>query len=101
LQHEGLPEEVKAYTENRVMDCEICQQACPWNAKHLKRPLATAATAAFEKEMPAWEAFFALPHLATLTEPEYDQALSHLNTGVPFSIFRRNVLMAMERWQTG
>ncbi len=97
LQHEGLPEEVKAFTENRVMDCEICQQACPWNAKHLERPLPTAMTAAFEKELPAWEAFFALPHLAALTEAEYEQALGCLSTGVPYGIFRRNVLMAMER----
>ncbi len=97
LQHEGLPEEVKPFTENRVMDCEICQQACPWNAKHLERPLATAMTAAFEKELPAWEAFFALPHLATLTEAEYEQALGRLSTGVPYAVFRRNVLMAMEK----
>jgi len=97
MQHEGFPEEAKAFTENRVMDCEICQQACPWNAKHLERPLATAMTAAFEKEMPAWEAFFALPHLAALTEAEYEQALGRLSTGVPYAIFRRNVLMAREK----
>jgi epoxyqueuosine reductase QueG len=101
MQHEGLPEEAKAFTENQVMDCEICQQACPWNAKHLERPLATATTAAFEKEIPAWEAFFALPHLAALTEAEYEQVLGRLNTGVPYAIFRRNVLMARERWQEG
>ena len=99
LQHESFPEEAKAYTENRVMDCEICQQACPWNAKHIEHPLATATTAAFEKEIPAWETFFALPRLATLTEPEYEQALGRLNTGVPYSMFYRNVLMAMEKGQ--
>jgi epoxyqueuosine reductase len=97
MQHEGLPEEAKAFTENRVMDCEICQQACPWNAKHLERPLATAMTVAFEKEIPTWEAFFTLSHLVTLTEAEYEQVLGYLNTGVPYAIFCRNVLMARER----
>jgi epoxyqueuosine reductase QueG len=101
LQRDDLPEEAKAVTENRVMDCEICQQVCPWNAKHIERPLATAMTAAFQKEIPAWEDFFALPQLVKLTEQEYDKALSHLNTGIPYPIFHRNVLMAVERWQRG
>ncbi len=97
LQHEDFPNEAKAFTENRVMDCEICQQACPWNAKHIERPLDTAMTLSFQKEIPAWEDLFALAGLAHLTEPEYKAALGHLHTGIPYSIFRRNVLMAMER----
>jgi epoxyqueuosine reductase len=101
LQSDNLPEEARALKENRVMDCEICQQACPWNAKHIERPLATAMTAAFEEEIPAWEEFFALPKLVELAEPEYEKALGHLNTGIPYSIFRRNVLLAMERLQAG
>jgi epoxyqueuosine reductase len=99
LQHDDFPEAAKAVTENRVMDCESCQQACPWDAKHLESPLATTLTTAFQKDIPAWEAFFALPHLAELTEPEYEQALGHLNTGIPYAFFHRNVLMAMAHWR--
>ncbi len=96
FQQDVFPESARAAAANRVMDCELCQQACPWNAKHLAQPLATAATAAFQKEIPAWEAFFALPHLARLTEVEYDAALGRLNTGLPYALFQRNVRMALE-----
>jgi epoxyqueuosine reductase QueG len=84
LQNDNLPEEAKPVIENRVIDCEICQQVCPWNTKHI---------------LPAWEDFYALPQLAKLTEREYREALGHLNTDIPYAIFHRNVLMAMERLQ--
>jgi epoxyqueuosine reductase len=99
LLRDNFPEEAKAVTGNRVMDCESCQLACPWNAKHIERPLATALTTSFQKQLSAWEAFFALPRLVRLTEQEYEKALGHLNTGVPYPIFQRNVLTAMERLQ--
>nr|BAM62523.1 iron-sulfur cluster-binding protein [uncultured microorganism] len=99
LQNDNLPEEAKPVIENRVIDCEICQQVCPWNTKHIECPLATAMTTSFQREIPAWEDFFALPHLAKLTEREYREALGHLNTGIPYLIFHRNVMMAMERLQ--
>ena len=99
LQNDDLPEEAKAVAENRVMDCEICQQVCPWNTKHVERPLTSAMTTAFRREIPAWEGFFALSQLVKLTEQAYTEALGHLNTGIPYAIFHRNVLMAMERLQ--
>lgn len=99
LQNEDLPGEANAVMENRVMDCEICQQACPWNAKHIAHPLATAMTEDFQRKIPLWENFFALPNLAGLTEREYRKALAHLNTGIPYPIFRRNVSIVMERLQ--
>jgi epoxyqueuosine reductase QueG len=99
LQSDNLPEQAKAVLDNQVMDCEICQQVCPWNAKHIDRPLATAMTTSFQRNIPLWEDFFALPRLAELTEREYRETLGHLNTGIPYPIFYRNVSMAMERLQ--
>jgi epoxyqueuosine reductase len=99
LQNDNLPEESKTVIENRVIDCEICQQVCPWNTKHIERPLATAMNTSFQREIPAWQDFFALPQLVKLTEREYREALGHLNTGIPYPIFHRNVLMAVERLQ--
>jgi len=99
LQNDNLPEEAKTVIENRVIDCEICQQVCPWNTKHIERSLATAMTTSFQREISAWEDFFALPQLVKLTEQEYREALGHLNTGIPYPIFHRNVLMAVERLQ--
>ncbi len=43
--------------ENRVVDCEICQQACPWNKKHLDYPLATHMTELFQKKIKDWKKF--------------------------------------------
>lgn len=99
LQTADLPEEAKAVADNRVMDCEVCQQVCPWNAKHIEHPLPTAMTTAFQREIPAWESFFALSQLVKLSEQAYTEALGHLNTGIPYAIFHRNVLMAIERLQ--
>ncbi len=99
LQQDNFPEQASTMKDNRVIDCEICQQVCPWNAKHIQRPLATAMTMSFQREIPAWEDFFELTRLAKLTEVDYKKIPGHLKTGIPHRIFHRNVLMAMERLQ--
>jgi epoxyqueuosine reductase len=97
LQVEDLPDEAHAVMENRVGDCEICQDACPWNKKHLDNPLATHMTQSFQTKIADWENFFYLPHLVELSEKEYSEKLGHLNTGIPYELFRRNVLIAHTR----
>ncbi|MEE8564327.1 MAG: 4Fe-4S double cluster binding domain-containing protein, partial [Atribacterota bacterium] len=99
LQNDNIPEEAKIVSENRIMDCEICQQVCPWNAKHIKQPLNTRMTLTFQKKIAVWEDFFILTKLVKLTEHDYKKTLSHLNSGIPYSIFYRNILMAMEHIQ--
>ncbi len=96
LQNADLPKNAHAIMENRVGDCEICQQACPWNRKHLDHPLATHMTELFQKKIKDWETFYYLPDLIALSEEEYREKLGHLNTGIPYNLFRRNVLIAME-----
>ena len=96
LQIEYLPEKAQAVMENRVGDCEICQDVCPWNRKHLKKPLETELTKKFQSKIRAWENFFYLPHLAELSEKDYIEKLGHLNTDIPYEIFHRNVLIAMK-----
>ena len=97
LQIENLPKKVQIVMENRIGDCEICQQACPWNGKHLDNPLVTSMTESFQKKIEDWENFFYLPNLVELSEKGYRKMLGHLNTNIPYNIFRRNVLIAMER----
>ena len=99
LQNNDIPEEAGTVLENQIMDCEICQQVCPWNAKHIKQPLNTQMTLSFQKEIAGWEEYFRLSQLVKLTKEKYEKTLGHLNTGIPFSIFYRNILMAMERFQ--
>ncbi len=92
-----MPTEALPVMENRIGDCEICQQACPWNKKHLNNPLLTNKTESFQERIGAWKNFFYLPNLAKLTEKEYRKILGHLNTDIPFKLFHRNVLVGLER----
>ena len=95
-QRENLPQKLKRVMENRIGDCEICQESCPWNRKHLKNPLVTEMTESFQKKTEDWERFFYLPDLVELSEKRYTEKLGHLNTGIPFDIFHRNVMIAVE-----
>ncbi|MFC2053401.1 epoxyqueuosine reductase [Chloroflexota bacterium] len=97
LQVEHLNEEAQAVMENRIGDCEICQQVCPWNKKHLDSPLSTKMMTSFQKNIENWEDFFYLPNLVELTEKGYREIFGHLNTSIPFDVFHRNVLIALEK----
>ncbi len=97
LQVEHLSEEAQAVMENRIGDCEICQEACPWNRKHLKSPLITGMTNYFQKIIEAWGDSFYLPDLSGLSENGYKKIFGHLNTGISYDLFHRNVLIAMEK----
>ena len=101
LQVEGLTEKAQAAMENRVGDCEICQDACPWNKKHIDKPLDNHMTRSFQDKIADWENFFYLPDLVELSETEYLEKLGHLNTGIPYKLFHRNVLIAMDRASKG
>ncbi len=94
---EDPPENFNIIMENRVGDCEICQESCPWNRKHIKNPLVTKTTESFQKKIGDWEEKFYLPVLDKLSEKEYGKLIARLNTGIPYNIFHRNVLIAMER----
>ena len=54
-------------------------------------------TKSFQNKIEDWENFFYLPDLVELSEKGYREKLGHLNTGIPYDIFHRNVLIAMER----
>ncbi len=97
LQNENLPKKMQLVMENRVGDCEICQESCPWNRKHLDNPLVTKMTESFQKKIGDWEQFFYLPNLVELSEKGYRKKLGQLNTDIPYKIFHRNILIAMER----
>ena len=97
LMAETLPEKVQAVMENRIGDCEICQDACPWNRKHINMPLKSKMTKSFQKSIRYWKEIFYLPQLVELSENEYRKIFGPFNTGIPYEIFRRNVLIANER----
>ena len=96
LQVEPLPEEAQEVMDNRIGDCEICQDVCPWNKKHFNNPLVTEMTKSFQYKIKEWEDFFYLPHLVDLSEKEYTEKIGHLNTDIPYKYFHRNVLIALK-----
>jgi len=97
LQNDNISEDLKMVMENRIGDCEICQDSCPWNRKHLKSPLVTKMTSHFQKKIKDWAGSFSLSNLYGLSEKGYKDLFGPLNTDLPYHLFRRNVLTAMER----
>ncbi len=97
LQTDKISENLKTVMENRIGDCEICQDTCPWNRKHLKSPLVTKMTHNFQKKIKDWGDSFYLPNLGRLSENGYKDMFGHLNTDIPYYLFHRNVLIAMKR----
>jgi epoxyqueuosine reductase len=97
LQENDLSEKAQAVMGNRVGDCEICQDSCPWNRKHIKSPIVTKMTDHFQKKIKKWDNSFYLPNLCRLSEKGYEEMFGHLNTDIAFYLFHRNVLIAMER----
>lgn len=96
LADEILPMDVQAAMGNRIGDCEICQDACPWNKKHLEHPLASRLTEQLQDTIDAWGDTFYLPNLNALSESNYKDRFGHLNTGIPYRLFRRNISVAMQ-----
>ncbi len=97
LSNEHLPKNVVVAMENRIGDCEICQEACPWNKKHLDNPLTTKMTTYFQDQINDWRKASFLPNLSKLSENQYKILFGQLNTGIPFNIFQRNVMIAIKR----
>ena len=97
LQVNDLSAKAQTAMENRVGDCEICQDACPWNKKHIKSPAVTKMTQHFQKKIVEWGDSFYLPNLCRLSEKGYKEMFAHLNTGISYNLFHRNVLIAMGR----
>jgi len=95
LQVNDLSEKAQAAMENRVGDCEICQDSCPWNRKHIKSPIVTKMTDHFQKKIIEWGDSFYLPNLCRLSQKGYKEMFAHLNTGISYDLFHRNVLIAM------
>jgi len=87
-----LPSEVQEKMGNMVLECDICQSACPWNKKAAqsdrKRKNHSSPIADFRQ-------FFKLSNLMQLSEEDYDKYLGYPLTGVDYSTFRRNVAAAM------
>jgi epoxyqueuosine reductase len=95
LQMEHLPAEAQLVMGNRIADCEICQEVCPWNKKHIENPLSTKLTGSFQRKIKQWVKDTYLPDLMDMKEDGYQKKFGLLNTDIPYAVFHRNVLLAL------
>ena len=95
LEEDDLPETVKEMPYNYFFECDICQDACPWNKKHLREPLKTKIDVTFTRRDELME-LFRFDSLLNMEEAAYNEKILPLLTGVnlSFDLFRRNVRLA-------
>lgn len=95
LEEDNLPETIKEMPDCYFFECDICQEACPWNRKHLTEPLKTKISDTFTCQEELME-LFRFDSLLNMDEETYIKKVLPLLTGVnlPYSLFQRNVRLA-------
>lgn len=95
LEEENMPESVSEMPDNYFFECDICQEACPWNRKHLASPMQTGILDTFTSSNELME-LFRFDTLLSMDEAAYKEKILPLLTGVNLSydLFRRNVMLA-------
>lgn len=96
LEEDNMPETITEMQDNYFFECDICQEACPWNKKHLANPLETKFMDTFANNQEKLLALFRFENLLKMEEAEYIEKVLPLLTGVDLSydLFRRNVRLA-------
>ncbi len=95
LEEDHMPETVSAIPDNYVFECDICQDVCPWNRKHLDSPLKTRFLDTFTNRNELAE-LFRFDTLLDMDEAVYKEKIVPLFSGLnlPYELFRRNVKLA-------
>lgn len=80
-------------SKSYFFECDICQNACPWNQPHFKKPLNTPYGRMFNREKT--EQILDKKHLMEMDEQTYQEELVPLMVGfaIPYQTFRRNLLI--------
>ncbi len=78
-------------TDGYFFECDICQNACPWNQKHIKNPLVTPYSKLFDSDK--LNSIMRLDHLKQMDEDTYERELVPLMIGykLPYKTFKRNI----------
>lgn len=76
-------------------ECDICQNACTWNQRHIEKPLDTQYGASYDVEK--LEPLLRIERLETMDEDTYRSELLPWmgNASVPYYFFKRNVSIMM------
>jgi epoxyqueuosine reductase QueG len=96
LEEDNMPETVTEMPDNYFFECDICQEACPWNKKHLTKPMDTKIDDAFVNKQEQLMELLRFDTLLSMGEETYREKILPLLTGVdlPYSLFQRNVRLA-------
>jgi len=81
---------------NRILECEICQEACPWNWRHMKRPMLTERIKGFRRRERIVQDFFSLENLANLSSRDFQEFIKEYRLGFDYDLFKRNVKIAQD-----
>lgn len=97
LEEEGMPDSITEMPDNYFFECDICQDTCPWNRKHLKEPLKTKISETFTQQEELLE-LFRFESLLNMDADTYEKKILPLLTGVKLSypLFQRNVRLAYQ-----
>lgn len=78
-------------SKSYFFECDICQNACPWNLRHFKKTLDTPYSRMFNREK--IEQILDKKHLMEMDEKTYQKELVPLMAGfaIPYQTFRRNL----------
>lgn len=95
LEEDNMPETVREMPDNYFFECDICQDACPWNREHLRRPLETGIPEDAARRDELLE-LFRFDSLFNMDEATYNEKILPLLTGIklPYELFLRNVRLS-------
>jgi len=97
LESASLDDAVLKAANGYIFECDICQNACPWNRKHAAAPLPVAGRNSFDSR-DAMAGLLDFRQLLSLDEDSYNATIIKAlpGIGLTYAEFRRNLAAAAD-----
>jgi len=101
LEEDEAPESALAASGTYIVECDLCQNSCPWNSQHRIKPLETARGKSFTGNSALLELLH-FDSLMAMSEADYQRQILPNFSGITLSYkaFRRNLQAAYSRRQS-